>query len=226
MRRAARAARGRAARRRRRLAERLRPARAPDGRQARGATSCCSGCSSRATSASRSTTRRSPSRSRSAPTSRPPVEKTASPYFTSWVRQQVVDQLGGGQVGARQAFEGGLTVQTTIDVELQQAAQRAISASSCPGRAARAPRWSRIDNKTGEVRAMVRRRRLRHERRSTSPPRASASRARRSSRSCSPRRSRTASPPAPSGRRTSSRSTLGQSEHVRRQELRRRLRRA
>src|SRR5215216_3557220 len=44
---------------------------------------------------------------------RPPVEDTKYPYFTSWIKQQVVDKLGGGQEGARRAFEGGLTVQTT-----------------------------------------------------------------------------------------------------------------
>src|SRR5919199_3924502 len=37
----------------------------------------------------------------------PPKEDTKYPYFTSWVRQQVVDRLGGGQAGARLAFEGG-----------------------------------------------------------------------------------------------------------------------
>jgi penicillin-binding protein 1A len=85
---------------------------------------------------------------------KPPVEKTASPYFTSWVRQQVVDKLGGGQVGARQAFEGGLTVKTTIDLKLQDAADRAINQYlSWQG----GPRASMVvlDNKTAEVRAMV-----------------------------------------------------------------------
>ena len=37
----------------------------------------------------------------------PPKEDTTYPYFTSWVKQQVVDELGGGQVGALRAFEGG-----------------------------------------------------------------------------------------------------------------------
>jgi penicillin-binding protein 1A len=85
---------------------------------------------------------------------KPPVEKTENPYFTSWVRQQVVDKLGGGQVGARQAFEGGLTVKTTIDVKLQDAAQRAINQYlSWQG----GPRASMVvlDNKNAEVRAMV-----------------------------------------------------------------------
>jgi penicillin-binding protein 1A len=85
---------------------------------------------------------------------KPPIEKTENPYFTSWVRQQVVDKLGGGQVGARQAFEGGLTVKTTIDLKLQDAAERAINQYlSWQG----GPRASMVvlDNKNAEVRAMV-----------------------------------------------------------------------
>ena len=39
-----------------------------------------------------------------------------------------MDQLGGGQEGARQAFEGGLRIRTTIDGELQDAAEQAINA--------------------------------------------------------------------------------------------------
>src|SRR3954454_4673575 len=84
----------------------------------------------------------------------PPQEDTEAPYFTSWVRQQVVDKLGGGQIGARQAFEGGLTVKTTLDLKLQDAAQRAINQYlSWQG----GPRASMVvlDNTNGEVRAMV-----------------------------------------------------------------------
>jgi penicillin-binding protein 1A len=83
----------------------------------------------------------------------PPQEDPNYGYFTSWVRQQVVDELGGGQVGARQAFEGGLTVKTTLDVKLQDAAQRAITHWLWPT----GPRASMVvlDNQTGDVRAMV-----------------------------------------------------------------------
>ena len=84
----------------------------------------------------------------------PPEEDTDHPYFTSWIKQQVVDQLGGGQEGARQAFEGGLRVRTTIDGDLQEAAEDAIESwlPSTDG-----PRASlvAIDNQRGEVRAMV-----------------------------------------------------------------------
>ncbi len=84
----------------------------------------------------------------------PPAEDTKYPYFTSWVKQQVVDKLGGGQEGARRAFEGGLRVQTTIDSRLQDAAQASVDAW-LPDR--NGPRASvvAIKNDTGEVLAMV-----------------------------------------------------------------------
>jgi penicillin-binding protein 1A len=72
-----------------------------------------------------------------------------SEYFVSWVRQSLVDQ-----VGPQRAFEGNLRVQTTLDVSLQKAAQQAVNNYlSWPG----GPTASvvAIDNKTGEVRAMV-----------------------------------------------------------------------
>ena len=85
---------------------------------------------------------------------RPPVEDTAYPYFTSWVKQQVVDKLGGGQEGARKAFEGGLTVQTTLDVRLQEAAEQAVDAWLPYEDGPRASLVA-IDNRTSEVLAMV-----------------------------------------------------------------------
>src|SRR5687768_7111176 len=84
----------------------------------------------------------------------PPREDTKYPYFTSWVKQQVVDKLGGGQLGARRAFTGGLTVKTTLDSKVQDAATTAIR-NWLPF--ASGPRASMvaIENKTGMVRAMV-----------------------------------------------------------------------
>jgi penicillin-binding protein 1A len=84
----------------------------------------------------------------------PPREDTKYPYFTSWVKQQVVDKLGGGQLGARRAFTGGLTVKTTLDSKIQEAATTAIR-NWLPY--ASGPRASMvaIENKTGMVRAMV-----------------------------------------------------------------------
>jgi penicillin-binding protein 1A len=93
----------------------------------------------------------------SLPTSRdirPPVEDTRYPYFTSWVKQQVVDKLGGGQEGARRAFEGGLTVQTSLDVRLQEAAQQAVEAW-LPYEGGPRASLVAIDNRTSEVLAMV-----------------------------------------------------------------------
>jgi penicillin-binding protein 1A len=84
----------------------------------------------------------------------PPREDTKYPYFTSWIKQQVVDKLGGGQTGARQAFEGGLTVQTTIDGRFQQAADDAIHAW-LPNLSGPRASLVAIDNHSGEVRAMV-----------------------------------------------------------------------
>jgi penicillin-binding protein 1A len=84
----------------------------------------------------------------------PPREDTKYPYFTSWIKQQVVDKLGGGQTGARQAFEGGLTVQTTIDARFQRAADNAIRAW-LPNPSGPRASMVAIDNRTGEVRAMV-----------------------------------------------------------------------
>ena len=93
----------------------------------------------------------------SLPTSRdirPPVEGTRYPYFTSWVKQQVVDKLGGGQEGARRAFDEGLTVQTTLDSRLQDAAEDAVD-GWLPNRDGPRAALVALKNDTGEVLAMV-----------------------------------------------------------------------
>jgi penicillin-binding protein 1A len=79
----------------------------------------------------------------------PPREDSKAPYFTSWVKAQVVDRFG-----ATKAFSGGLRVRTTLDLDLQNAAQQAVSnhLSSADGPAAA---LVAIDNETGEVRAMI-----------------------------------------------------------------------
>jgi penicillin-binding protein 1A len=84
----------------------------------------------------------------------PPEEDTEYPYFTSWIKQQVVDRLGGGQEGARQAFEGGLRIHTTIDGELQDTAQAAIR-QWLPYADGPHASLVAIENSTGKVRAMV-----------------------------------------------------------------------
>jgi penicillin-binding protein 1A len=83
-----------------------------------------------------------------------PIEDTKYPYFTSWIKQQVVDQLGGGQQGAQQAFGSGLEIHTTIDPHLQEAARSAIDAWLPNIDGPRAALVA-IKNDTGEVRAMV-----------------------------------------------------------------------
>jgi penicillin-binding protein 1A len=83
-------------------------------------------------------------------TIQPPRETSKYPYFTTWVRQQVVDKVGAGK-----AFEGGLRVETTIDAELQDAAQAAVDQwiGGGPGRPAAA--LVALDNDTSEVLAMI-----------------------------------------------------------------------
>jgi penicillin-binding protein 1A len=80
----------------------------------------------------------------------PPQETSESPYFTSWVRQQVVDQLG-----TFEAFNGGLKITTSLDLDLQHAAEETISNMLPAGSGLPSASLVAIDNKTGEVRAMV-----------------------------------------------------------------------
>jgi penicillin-binding protein 1A len=77
------------------------------------------------------------------------VESVDAGYFTSWVAQQVIERYG-----AQRAFNGGLRVKTTLDLDLQRAAEQAINNYlAYPG----GPTASlvAIENSTGEVRAMV-----------------------------------------------------------------------
>jgi penicillin-binding protein 1A len=78
----------------------------------------------------------------------PPDADSDQPYFTSWMTEHLLDLYSPGVV-----FGGGLKVKTTIDPDLQQAAEDAIS-----GRLAGVgPSASlvAIENKTGAVKAMV-----------------------------------------------------------------------
>jgi penicillin-binding protein 1A len=77
-----------------------------------------------------------------------PRPDSTQPYFTTWVTQQLVDRYGSAKV-----FGGGLKVTTSIDPAMQQAAQSAIAQNLWYG----GPSASIvvIDNKTGEVKAMV-----------------------------------------------------------------------
>jgi penicillin-binding protein 1A len=78
----------------------------------------------------------------------PPDLDSDQPYFTSWLTQQLVDKYKAATV-----FGGGLKIKTTIDPELQAAAEQAVA-----GRLAGVgPSASlvAIDNKTGAIKAMV-----------------------------------------------------------------------
>jgi penicillin-binding protein 1A len=77
------------------------------------------------------------------------IEGVDAGYFTSWVQQQIIERYG-----APRAFDGGLKIKTTLDIELQHAAEHAVDAylESPEGPTAS---LVAIENSTGEVRAMV-----------------------------------------------------------------------
>ena len=83
----------------------------------------------------------------------PPREQLAenvdAGYFTSWVSQQVI-----AKYGPTRAFDGGLKIKTTLDLNLQRAAERSVSTylGSPEGPTAS---MVAIENSTGDVRAMV-----------------------------------------------------------------------
>ncbi len=84
---------------------------------------------------------------------RPPEAQAASTsaaYFASWVRQQVIDRYG-----PRKALLGGLRVQTTIDLGMQRRAEDAIKRWLGDPPVGPQAALVAIDNKSGEVRAMV-----------------------------------------------------------------------
>ena len=78
----------------------------------------------------------------------PPDEDSLSPYFTTWLRQQVVDRYGAGE-----AFGGGLHITSTMDLEYQQAVEE-TAYSTLAGIEPTAA-ITVIDNRTGGVLAMV-----------------------------------------------------------------------
>lgn len=83
----------------------------------------------------------------------PPREPSAqglnTGYFNTWVRQQAIDRYG-----AQRALEGGLKIRTTLDLDLQRAAERAVN-SYLAGASGPTASMVAIDNATGQVRAMV-----------------------------------------------------------------------
>ena len=77
-----------------------------------------------------------------------PKKISLAPYFTAWIEDQLVDRYGSGN-----AFAGGLKIRTTLDLELQKAAEQAISTRL--GGIGPSAALVAIDNDTGGIRAMV-----------------------------------------------------------------------
>jgi penicillin-binding protein 1A len=77
------------------------------------------------------------------------IEGVDAGYFTSWVQQQIIERYG-----APRAFDGGLRIKTTLDIELQHAAEHAVDAYLENPEGPTASLVA-IENSTGEVRAMV-----------------------------------------------------------------------
>ena len=78
----------------------------------------------------------------------PPKIESQQPYFTSWMTEHLLQHYRAGKV-----FAGGLKVRTTLDPELQDAAERAIVGRL--GGIGPDAALVAIQNGTGEVRAMV-----------------------------------------------------------------------
>lgn len=78
----------------------------------------------------------------------PPSLDSEAPYFTAWLRQQLVDRFG-----AAKTFFGGLKVKTTLDLRLQAAAEETVSSylSGLPPTSALVV----IDNRNAGIKAMV-----------------------------------------------------------------------
>jgi penicillin-binding protein 1A len=51
----------------------------------------------------------------------PPKIDSKAPYYTSWIRQQLVDRFGAGRT-----FFGGLKIKTSLDLEVQEATEAAV----------------------------------------------------------------------------------------------------
>ena len=76
-------------------------------------------------------------------------ERGPAPYFTNYVDQQLVDRYGSGRV-----FGGGLRVTTTIDLDVQRIARRAIT-KWLTDRNGPSAALVVVDPRSGAVRAMI-----------------------------------------------------------------------
>jgi penicillin-binding protein 1A len=78
----------------------------------------------------------------------PPRLDSKAPYFTAWLRQQLVERYG-----AAKTFFGGLKVKSTLDLGLQEAAEEAVN--SYLGYLPATASVVVIENRTAGVKAMV-----------------------------------------------------------------------
>ena len=79
---------------------------------------------------------------------KPPSLQARAPYFTAFLRQQLVERYG-----AEKAYFGGLQVHATLDLQLQEAAEEAVS--SYLGYSPATASVVVIDDHTGGIKAMV-----------------------------------------------------------------------
>jgi penicillin-binding protein 1A len=79
---------------------------------------------------------------------KPPTLESKAPYFTAFLRQQLVERYG-----AEKAYFGGLEVHATLDLQLQEAAEEAVT--SYLGYSPATASVVVIDNHTGGIKAMV-----------------------------------------------------------------------
>ncbi len=79
---------------------------------------------------------------------RPPQLDSKAPYFTAWLRQQLVERYG-----AAKAFFGGLKVKATLDLRLQAAAEEAVNSQL--GYSPATASVVVLENKNAGVKAMV-----------------------------------------------------------------------
>jgi penicillin-binding protein 1A len=77
-----------------------------------------------------------------------PTLDSKAPYFTAWLRQQLVERFG-----AAKTFFGGLKVKTTLDLRLQSAAEEAVN--NYLGYLPPTASVVVLDNKNAGVKAMV-----------------------------------------------------------------------
>jgi penicillin-binding protein 1A len=79
---------------------------------------------------------------------KPPTLESKAPYFTAFLRQQLVEKYG-----PEKAYFGGLTVHSTLDLSLQEAAEEAVT--SYLGYSPATASVVVIDDHTGGIKAMV-----------------------------------------------------------------------